>query len=145
MINRYSVINAVQTKRLTALVNRLNDRDLARLVGDKGWTVAAYLGHLAFWDQRALLLLRKWSQEGIGPSPYDTDIVNEAVRTICLALPVRAAAKLAVSIAAAVDEEIDSLDPKFLKQVETDGKSVPLDRGRHREHHLRLIEEAIGK
>jgi Mycothiol maleylpyruvate isomerase N-terminal domain len=46
--------NDAERARLRALVTRLNDADLARPM-PTGWTIAAILAHLAFWDQRALL------------------------------------------------------------------------------------------
>ena len=33
-----------------------------------GWTVAAVLGHLAFWDQRAFILLEQWEKTGTAPA-----------------------------------------------------------------------------
>lgn len=43
-----------------------------------------------------------------------------------------------------LDAEIDSLAPDFLARVESDGKPVRLDRGKHREHHVAQIEKALG-
>ena len=71
--------NAVERARLEALVARLSNDDLARTL-DGGWTVAAKLAHLAFWEQRALVLLAKWQREGaVRPSPVDEDVVNDAL------------------------------------------------------------------
>ena len=46
---------------------------------DNGWTVAAALAHLAFWDCRAALLLRRWEQKGTLPDDPDMDLLNEAL------------------------------------------------------------------
>ena len=48
--------NSKERTRLQALLTRLSDADLARPL-PAGWTVAGVLGHLAFWDQRILVLL----------------------------------------------------------------------------------------
>jgi hypothetical protein len=142
MSNPYTLENTAERERLTALVNRLTDEELSRPV-DAGWTVAGFLAHMAFWDRRALILLRKWKQEGIGPSPIDTDIVNEAMREHCMAIPPRVAAQMAVACAVAIDQEIEQLDAEMLAAVETDGKTVHLNRTAHRKLHLEQIERAL--
>ena len=71
--------NASENAHLRKLVDQLSDADL-RLPMQAGWTVAAVLGHMAFWDQRAITLIAKWQKEGVGPSAVDTDVVNEATR-----------------------------------------------------------------
>ena len=50
--------NAAESEHLQALIRRLTDEQLARPL-EAGWTVSAVLAHLAFWDQRALVLLDK--------------------------------------------------------------------------------------
>ena len=60
--------NSKERARLNALVARLNDADLARPL-PAGWTVAGVLGHLAFWDQRIIVLLDAWERTGAAPPP----------------------------------------------------------------------------
>ncbi len=143
-MNPYALNNNAEREHLASLVNRLTDDELRRPL-EAGWTVAAVLAHLAFWDQRALTLLIKWKQDGIGPSPMDTDIVNEAMRLHCLAIPPRGAARLAIDCAVAIDREIEQLAPAMLADVEANGKTVRLDRAQHRRMHLEQIEQALGK
>ena len=57
----YIARNDAERARLRALVARLSDADLARPMPG-GWTVAAVLAHLAFWDQRIMVLLERWEQ-----------------------------------------------------------------------------------
>ena len=135
--------NAVELERLQALVKRLTDEQLARPL-EAGWTVSAVLAHLAFWDQRALVLLQKWEKEGIGSSPIDIDVVNEVTRLLCLAIPPRAAAELAVSSAQQIDQAIERMSPEKAAEVESSGKPVRLNRAHHRRDHLRQIEKALG-
>jgi len=75
----------------------------------------------------------------------DTDIVNEAMRLHCLAIPPRDAAQLAIDCAVAIDQEIEQLAPTMPADVETNGKTVRLDRSHHRRMHLEQIEQALGK
>ena len=141
--NPYIQNNAVEREHLVSLAGRLTDDELSRPL-DAGWTVSAVLAHLAFWDQRALILLDKWQQHGIGPSPMDSDIVNEAMRPHCLAIPPRVAARLAIGCATAIDRIIEQLDPALLAEVETQGQTVRLDRAHHRRMHLEQIEQTLG-
>lgn len=142
-MNKYTEGNTTERHHLTHLAETLTDDELARPVGTAGWTVAGYFGHLAFWDQRALTLLRKWRTSPIGPSPIDVDVVNEALRLHCLAVSPRKMAQLAASCAEALDAEIDALAPERLTEVENYGKAVQLDRAVHRRHHLGQIEQAL--
>lgn len=142
MHNPYTQANAREREHLAALADRLNDVELSRPM-EAGWTAAGVLAHLAFWDLRALTLLRKWQGEGIGPSPMDTDVVNEATRELCNAIAPRAAARLALSAATAIDEAIAQLDAPMLAAVETEGPTVRLDRSAHRRLHLGEIEQAL--
>jgi len=142
MTSSYTKANAASRLRLTALVNRLSDTQLSLPLA-AGWTVAGVLAHLAFWDQRALLLLDAWKQAGIGPSPMDTDVVNEAMRPLLLAIPPRRAAQIAIAGAGAIDAAIDRLEPAFLAEVEARGAAVRLDRAHHRDEHLDEIERAV--
>ena len=135
--------NAAERAHLKRLTTRLSDADLLHPM-PAGWTVGAVLVHLAFWDKRALVLIQKWQKEGVGPSLMDTDVVNEVTRTICLAVPPRAAVELALSCASAIDQAIEQLSPSMIADIETNGKTVRLNRATHRGEHLREIEQALG-
>jgi hypothetical protein len=143
MSNAYTRENTTEREHLIALAKRLTDEQLSRPL-EAGWTVSGILAHLAFWDRRALTLLEKWQHEGVGPSPIDTDVVNEATRVLCVAIPPRAAAQMALACASAIDQTIEQFDPAMLKKVETDGQTVHLNRADHRRLHLGQIEQALG-
>src|SRR5215213_9199341 len=104
----YSRENAESYQRLKSLVHRLTDTDLA-LSTEYGWTVAALLAHLAFWDQRVLVILHRWLQEGFDASPMDAQVVNDSLKVICHALEPRAAVELCLTYAEAADTEFDKL------------------------------------
>jgi hypothetical protein len=143
MSNAYTANNAAWRGRLLALAGRLPDTDMTRVVGGAGWTVGGYLCHLAFWDQRALVLLDTWRKGGITDSPNDVDVVNESMRPFLNAIAPLEARRLVKETATAIDAAIDALEPGFLARVEADGKPVRLDRGKHREHHIAQIEKAL--
>ena len=134
--------NARELERLRSLVERLSDEELRRPLGTD-WTISVGLAHLAFWDQRALVLVRTWKSNGIKPSPIDIDITNDALLPTWLALPPRAAANLAVSAAEAVDAELAESSPDFISEIEALGDKFRLYRSVHRKLHLDQIEESL--
>ena len=134
--------NATEYAHLRELVERLNDDDLG-IPLEAGWTVSAVLAHLAFWDQRAITLIGKWKKDGVGPSPIDTDIVNEATRRLCLAIQPRKAAELAVALAGEVDKTIADLTPDMVEAIQAKGTTVKLRRADHRRTHIGEIEKAL--
>jgi hypothetical protein len=135
--------NKIEREHLAQFVNGLSEVQLVHPM-PAGWTVAAVLAHLAFWDQRGVVLLEKWAKEGIGPSPLDTDVVNEVTRTLCLAIPPRTAAQLAIDCAARIDAAIEQLSPQFAADVMEKGKTVRLNRADHRRMHMAEIKQALG-
>src|SRR5215471_4937192 len=64
----YVTKNREQLERLRGLVDKLSDQELSRPM-DAGWTVAAVLAHLAFWDYRIVTLLDEWNASGTPPWP----------------------------------------------------------------------------
>lgn len=144
----YSQQNTESRQRLNTLVNELSDADLA-CTTDYGWTVAALLGHLAFWDHRMSVVLKRWQTDGLDPSEIDSTAVNDALRVICHALEPRTAAALAVSAAEKIDAELDMLTAEFVKQLEehaaATGTQFRMNRSLHRESHIKDIEALIKK
>src|ERR1700739_1806349 len=104
-------LNDTERARIEALVKGRSDADLGRAM-PAGWTVAGVLAHLAFWDQRALVLLERWEKEGVEPPPGAAAPVggtNEAAKPLFLALPPRRAAEVALAVAEAVDRKVATL------------------------------------
>jgi len=136
--------NARELKRLRSLVERLSDDELSLPLGSD-WTVSVALAHLAFWDQRSLVLIRKWKLNGVDPSPIDIDITNDSLLPTWLALQPRVCANLAVSAAEAIDSELEISSLDFISEVESTGDKVRLYRSIHRKTHLDQIEESLKK
>lgn len=136
--------NRVQRERLRALVARLSEAEVGRAVGD-GWTVAATLAHVAFWDQRVLRLLDRFERQGVGPSPHppDVDAINDAAQALCLAIEPRVAAQLAIDSAMQVDARLERLSDGMLAQLIAAGNPIKLLRAEHREYHLDEIESIL--
>ena len=139
--------NNGERARLRALVTKLSDSDLARPL-PAGWTVAGVLGHLAFWDQRILVLLDAWERRGAVPPHHneaDTDWINDAGKPFLLALPPRQAADLSVAIAESVDRKVESLPDDLVTRNTTAGAPLNFNRAIHRRQHLDEIDAAQGR
>jgi hypothetical protein len=134
--------NGQQRERLRFLVRRLTDEELS-LPLENGWTVAVALAHLAFWDQRSLVLMRRWKMTGVALSPIDPDVTNDSLLPLWLALPPRVAANLAVSAAEAVDRELEEAPPELILAIENLGDRFRLYRSEHRKLHLDHIEQFL--
>jgi len=144
----YIAENDTQRKRLEAFVSRASDQELATPM-PAGWTVAAVLAHLAYWDQRIVVLLDQWKKAGVDALPrtvadHDVHWINDAGKPHCLALPPRAAAQLAVAAAEAADTKLAALPDQFLAANLAGGGPLIVVRARHRKEHLDEIERALG-
>jgi hypothetical protein len=138
--------NDAQRERLRSLVTRLTDEQLRRPMPE-GWTVAAVLAHAGFWDARAIFALGKW-ERGIEPVPgdYEPDDpawINDAAKPLCLALPPRDAADLALRLAEEADGKIAALSDALVEKVRTAGP-FNVSRAEHRREHLDEIARALG-
>jgi hypothetical protein len=138
--------NQAQRTRLQRLVSRLTDAELARPM-PAGWSVGAVLGHLAFWDQRLLVLLDRCQATAAAlPAPArdaDVDWINDAAKPLLLAVSPRRAAELALAIAEAVDRKIEGLSDDFVARNVAAGTPLNLVRAHHRREHLDEIEQAL--
>lgn len=137
--------NKTQLARIQALLAGRSDAELARPMA-AGWTVAGVLGHLAFWDQRALILLEHWEKKGAAPpanNEEDVDWINDAAKPMFLAVPPRRAAELWLSVAQAVDAKAAGLSDDLVARNAAAGTPVSLNRGAHRLDHLPDLERAL--
>ena len=88
----YVAENETELTRMRNVVDTLSDHELAEPM-EAGWTVAAVLGHLAFWDYRIVTLVDRWGADGKGtppdaPGSYDqeaVDWINDAGKPLFLA------------------------------------------------------------
>ena len=141
--------NDASRARLEAFVRGLTDEELRRPVPYGGGTVAALLAHLALYDRRVTVLLRRWVAAGeVDDSPLDADMTNDAVAPILAALEPRVAAELCLQAAAEADAEVAALSPEMVAAIEqamAEGKVfMRLDRGLHRAGHLGDMEKVVG-
>jgi hypothetical protein len=114
---------------------------------EAGWTVAGVLAHVALWDQRIVVLLDEWERRGPSWTPpledaRDVDWVNDAAKPLCLALPPRVAAELALSVAETVDRRVAAVSDAL---IEANAQTGVLNwrRAEHRREHLDEIERTL--
>jgi sulfite reductase beta subunit-like hemoprotein len=137
--------NTRERERLRSLVERLGEDQLRSSVNEH-WTVAGVLGHIAFWDARALALADKLERGApFSPSdaePEDVDWINDATRPLIHAIPPGEAAQLALTLAEETDRRVASLPPD--RMLPNDPNS-PLNalRATHRAEHLDEIEAVL--
>ena len=134
-----------ERERLRSLVTRSSDAELSRPMPG-GWTVAAVLAHVGYWDARAIYWLEQWERTG-EPTTYEpenVEAVNDAAKPLCLALPPRAAAQLALRLAEEADRKVAALSDEMLAKIRANG-SPPfnLSRAIHRKEHLDEIEREL--
>ncbi len=144
MEQRFVMENARERERLRSLVSRISDKELCQPL-NAGWTVAAALAHLAFWDQWALVLMRKWKTSPVSVSPVDSNLLNDALLPLSLTIPPREAANLAVKSAEAIDRELEEASPEFITAIEGLRQPARLYRATHRKLHLDEIESTLSK
>jgi Mycothiol maleylpyruvate isomerase N-terminal domain len=143
----HDVETNAERERLRSLIGRLSDADLSRPM-PAGWTVAGVLAHVAFWDARAIYWLDKWAG-GAAPTAYEpenTEAVNESAKPLCLALPPRDAANLAMKLAEEADGKVRALSDSMLARIRATGAPpFNLSRAIHRKEHLDEIEGLLAR
>ena len=144
----YIDANRRELERMRTLVHRLDDEQLQRQI-NPDWTVAAVLGHVAFWDARNLSLIEKWESGRAQPSQSDweqsesVDWINDATRELIHAIAPRRCAELALHIAEQTDQRVANLSPALLQANAAAGSPVNPLRAEHRREHLDDIEAAL--
>jgi DinB superfamily len=137
--------NTRERERMRAFVESASDDDLDISVNPH-WTVAAVLGHIAFWDARVLSLADKLERgEPFTTSdtePEDVDWINDASRALIHAIPAREAARLALEIAEETDARVATLPVDRLWPTDPDSPLYAL-RASHRGEHLDDVEAAL--
>ncbi len=147
----HGVLTVRGETRKTRSTRTVDVHDAVRLSGEElsrpmpaGWTLAAVLAHIGFWDARAIFLLDKWGR-GVEPStadyePEDVDWLNDSAKPLCLALPPRDAAQLALRLAEETDGKVEALSDEMLAKIRAVGSPFNLSRANHRKEHLDDIE-----
>ena len=133
--------NRVSTNRIRALVARLTDEEMQRLVGEH-WTVAIALAHLAFWDRRAMYVLDMTERDGKLFIPEIDIFVNDLSLPLWAAIPPRKAARIAVETAETLDKRLEDFPPALLEEIYAYNKRWVV-RALHRGGHLDDVDASF--
>jgi len=130
---------------MRAIVERVSDDEL-RISVNPHWTVAAVLGHIAFWDARILSLADKLDRGepfiSSDTEPEDVDWINDASRPLIHAIPPREAARIALEIAEETDARVATIPVDHLWPTNPDSPLYAV-RASHRGEHLDELEAAL--
>jgi uncharacterized damage-inducible protein DinB len=137
--------NTRERERLRALVEGLSPDELRTSVNEY-WTVAAVLGHIAFWDARILSLADKLERGepflSSDTEPEDVDWINDASRALIHAIRPREVARLSLEIAEETDARVATLPGDRLWPRDPDSPLYAV-RALHRGEHLDEVEAAL--
>jgi len=129
--------------RLRALISRLDPGKGAATAID-GWSVAALLAHLSFWDR---FTLERWRVHLAGTAVPGLeqldDVINDAALPIWNTLPPDVAAREVMEAADAVDAFVAALSPEAVAATLAQGLERWILRSLHRIEHLEQIERAL--
>jgi hypothetical protein len=133
--------NRAATSRMRALAARLTDEQMHHPVGEN-WTAAIALAHLAFWDRRVLNILQTTERAGKLSAPQIDVVTNDIALPLFAAIPPRAAARLAIEAADALDKRLEDFPPALLEEI---NPLYPrwIVRALHRGEHLDEIDAAL--
>src|SRR5207244_12179823 len=100
--------------------------------------------------QRPVGRVDGWRRAPHGAAPrnidqHDVDWINDSAKALCLALPPRTAARLAIATAEAVDRAVEGLSDAQVAANDAAGRPLNLFRAEHRREHLDEIEHALTK
>lgn len=144
----YREDNAAARDRILALVAGATDAQMAAQ-NAAGWTIAAQLAHLAFWDRAHIARLRAALDAGRDlPARLPTeasDAINDSGLLGWRHIPGPAAVRLFAEASAEVDAYVASLEPAIVERVRAAGLDRTVERFRHRTEHGAEILEALGR
>jgi hypothetical protein len=134
--------NDASRARMEELLDHLTDADLARPLTD-GWTIGASLAHVAFWDRRAGVLVKKLQAGPVADSPADADVINDALLPQWLLLPPRVVVAESRAAMLAVDCALEEAPDAVIERVRRGDLDMDLLRSNHRDEHVEEIEAAL--
>jgi len=139
----YSRENDAERERLFRLLERVGPTELQRTLPN-GWTVAAALTHLAFWDRYAAGLLSEWGTKGFRPPATQVEALNIAVEKMSHTIAPAILLEWVRTTAEETDKAAAAASPALVAAIEAAGQTNYLRRAVHRRHHLAQIEAVLG-
>ena len=141
-MRQFVLENEKARNKLVSLANNITDTDLSKDAGG-GWTLGVIFAHIAFWDQRTIILLRRWKKTVVSTSLVDIEVINESLTPFLNAIPPRIAVSIALSTAETLSREIESLNDELVNAIDALGDKMRLNRYIHWQMHIEQIERII--
>lgn len=135
--------NRASTDRIRTLVSSLSEKELQHPVGEH-WTVAITLAHIAFWDRRVMNILELTERDGKLHAPEIDIVVNDLSLPLWAAISPRAAARLVIETAEALDDQLAKFPPALLEEIYMKNERWVV-RALHRDEHVDEIDTALKK
>ena len=134
--------------RLVAALDALDefDDDAMQALTMSGWTVAATLAHIAFYDDWVATRWQRRIADGrFQDLPDDiTDLANAAGERGWHGVSPQQAKRIARDAAAAVTGLLDELPADALEDAVVTNRPAMIDRSRHWDPHIEEIQRALG-
>jgi uncharacterized damage-inducible protein DinB len=108
--------NRAATERMRKIINRLSDEELSKSIGSD-WTISITLAHLALWDQRVIFVIESAKKNSKLHAPYYDYQLNDILTPILRATPAREAARLAITTAETLDNELEQCSTQLLDEM----------------------------
>ena len=143
MPNSYSERNQQSLDELRSYVEKLSDDQLLQDLGN-GWTVAAELAHIAFWDRRAFQIATRVAADDSFRNPAENvHVINDALLYQWKRIPPREAVAEFVEAATQVNNLFDSVDQATINHW-LELRTFAVDRADHKLEHLEEFKQFFG-
>ena len=133
--------NRAATERMRKIINRLSNEELSKSIGSD-WTISITLAHLALWDQRVISVIESAKKNNKLHAPYYDYQLNDILTPILRAIPAREAARMAITTAETLDNELEQCSTELLEEMNEVNPRL-IDRSIHRNLHLDEIENVL--
>jgi uncharacterized damage-inducible protein DinB len=133
--------NRESTERMRKIINRLSDEELSKSTGSD-WTISITLAHLALWDQRVIFVIESARKNNKLHAPYYDYQLNDILTQTLRAIPAREAARMAITTAEKLDNELEQCSIQLLEEMKEVNRRL-IERSIHRNLHLDEIENAM--
>jgi hypothetical protein len=132
--------NRKATERLSELLEKLPDDRLGAPVTAE-WNVKRMLAHLAFWDQRGVLVVESAMKDGRLHAPFYDDQLNDILAPVLDLIPAADVKQFALAVSRKLDALLENCPADILAEMEKVNPRL-IDRSLHRNDHLAEIERA---
>jgi hypothetical protein len=134
-------LNRASRDRMRTLAELLTDEEMLTQVGEH-WTVSIVFAHIAWWDRRVMYVLDMTEKDAKLFIPEIDIFVNDLSLPLWAAVPPRAAVRIAMENAEALDKRLEEYPQELLEEIFNYNKRWVI-RALHRGEHLDEADAAL--